>query len=234
MKIHNSEKRLQKFWGKVDEKHIRLIEEWVTGNHILDMGAGYGATTGYLSKKKDIHCVAMDCDPEMADKAKNIFPGINYVQANAEHLPFEAKTFDTIILRDALHHFLAEADIEKVKGEIARVAKDQSRVIFFDPNVNWVLKSLRWLSNHKDEECHFEQALGIMQSMGFTIIHKGFSTIFSLPLSGGYVGINFVPNNKWIQNGILKTERFLERKINSFHVQRNLFWRYIIVGEKRA
>lgn len=234
MKIHNNEKRLQKFWGKVDEKHVKLIGEWVLGNNVLDMGAGYGTTTNFLSKKTKMNCIAIDYDKETVEKAKSIFPGINYIQANAEELPFTDKTFDTVILRDALHHFIGEANPEKIKTEIIRITKDTSRVIFFDPNINFILKSMRWLACHKDEECNYIQALTFMQSLGFTIVYKDFNTIFSLPLSGGYVGFNFVPNIKPLHSVILKSERFLEKNITSSFIKRHFYWRYLIVGEKNS
>jgi demethylmenaquinone methyltransferase/2-methoxy-6-polyprenyl-1,4-benzoquinol methylase len=233
MKINNNEKRLLKFWGKVDEKHIKIIEEWVLGNNVLDMGAGYGTTTRHISKKPSINCIAIDYDKETVEKAKSIFPDINYIQANAEELPFSDKIFDTIILRDALHHFIGEANTEKIKNEIKRVTKDKSRVIFFDPNINFVLKTMRWIARHKDEECNYNDALAFMKSLGFNIIYNNFNTIFSLPLSGGYVGFNFVPNLRSLQNGLLETESYLEKKITSDFIKRHFFWRYVIVGEKQ-
>jgi hypothetical protein len=93
---------------------------------------------------------------------------------------------------------------------------------------------MRWLAQHKDEVCNCNEALVFMKSLGFNVIHKNFNTIFSLPLSGGYVGFNFVPNIISLQNGLLKTENFLEKKINSDFIKRHFFWRYVIVGEKQV
>ena len=87
------------------------------------------------------------------------------------------------------------------------------------------------VSKHKDEECTYEEAIKKMKELNLEIIHKSFNTVYSLPLSGGYVGINFIPQLKFLQNIILYTEEILEKLIqNSFG--RRIAWRYIIVGKK--
>ena len=147
-------------------------------------------------------------------------------------MPFENNYFDVIILRDSLHHFYGESNVEKVKSEISRIAKPISRIIFFDPNINFVLKTMRKISFHDDEECDFETATEIIKSLDFKIIHSGFNTIYSLPLSGGYVGISFVPNINFVQSVILFTEKVFEKVINKIHLGRYFCWRYILVGER--
>ena len=53
-----------------------------------------------------------------------------------------------------------------------------------------------------------------------------------LLISGGYVGINFIPNIKYIQNIVLHTENYIEKLINKVALGRQLCWRYLIVGQK--
>ena len=231
MKINDPSKRLNKFWGKVDRKHIESIAQFVEGKKILDLGAGYGTTTNFLADR-GYDVTAIDLDEESIKIAKTINPKINYRKLNVEQLPFDDLSFDTLILRDAIHHFLGEADITKVKKEMNRVLKPGGRLIFFDPNINFIIKILRRLSNHKDEECRFEEGLGIMDEMGYHIIHKSFNTVYSLPLSGGYVGLNLIPDIKWVQSFILKSETNIEKLIQN-KIGRQIAWRYLIVGEKK-
>lgn len=231
MKIDNPEKRLKQFWGRVDHKHIAIFSGFLTGNNILDMGCGLGTTTNYITNLK-YNCFGIDYDPQVVEYCKKTYPQCKFQIANAEELPFEDNYFDTIILRDALHHFYGEANFDKVKAEILRVSKKNARILFFDPNVNFLLKTMRKISFHKDEECNYETAARIMEDMGCKIIHRSFNTVYSLPLSGGYVGINFIPNSKPIQNIVLRSERFFERLINKLGLGRQLCWRYLIVGQK--
>ncbi len=195
------------------------------------MGCGLGATTNYVSKM-GYSCFGCDYDPGTIEYCKKTYPHCNFLIANAEQLPFEDGYFDTIILRDALHHFYGEANFDKVKDEILRVSKSNARLIFFDPNVNFILKAMRRISSHNDEECNFETDTAIMNQLRFEIVHQRFNTVYSLALSGGYVGINFVPNIRFVQNMILITESYLEKLINKIGLGRQLCWRYLIVGQK--
>jgi ubiquinone/menaquinone biosynthesis C-methylase UbiE len=230
MKINNPEKRLKKFWGLVDKKHIELIAEFIQGHNVLDMGCGLGTTTQFISHK-GFECIGIDYNSETIAYCKKTYPECNFLVADAEQLPFEDKKFDTIILRDALHHFYKEANFDKVKKEILRVGKEHARIIFFDPNINFILKIMRKISFHQDEECDFETAKEIMKELNGKIIHQSFNTVYSLPLSGGYVGLNFTPDISFIQNNILRSELFFERLFNKTGLGRQLCWRYLIAGQ---
>lgn len=232
MKIKNPEKRLTQFWGKVDQKHIHSFEPFITGNRILDMGCGYG-TTSFTLTQSGLTCIGIDNDQTAIDYCKLNYPQVNFQFATAEQLPFEDDYFDCIVLRDALHHFYREADFEKVKSEILRVSNSNALIIFFDPNVNFLLKILRRLSFHNDAECTYKDALQITRDLNLTVIHTSFNTVFSLPLSGGYVGINFTPNIQWVQHALLKIERSLEYLLNKSKLDRYVCWRYLIVGWKK-
>lgn len=231
MHIENASKRLQKFWGRVDAKHVNLICKQVDGKEVLDMGSGYGTTNAGLTRA-GFKCTGIDFDNEAIGRAKGLFPECTFLYANAEKLPFADKTFDVVVLRDALHHFYQEADFEKVKQEILRVSKDKSTLIFFDPNVNFLLKTMRKLSSHKDAECNYEAAIQIMNGLNYKVTYAGFNTLYSLPLSGGYVGFNFVPNIKLLHSFILGSENFFEKIINTVGLGRYLAWRYLVVGKR--
>jgi len=231
MHIENASKRLQKFWGKVDAKHVSLICKQIDGKEVLDMGSGYGTTTAGLTRA-GFKCTGIDFDNETVEQAKKMFPECTFLPANAEALPFADKTFDVVILRDALHHFFQEADFEKVKHEILRVSKDKSTLIFFDPNVNFLLKVMRKLSSHKDAECNYESAVQIMKELNYQVTYTSFNTLYSLPLSGGYVGLNFVPNIKLLHSIVIGSENFFERLVNAIGLGRYLSWRYLVVGKR--
>ena len=230
MRIKEPHKRLQRFWGKVDRKHIDVIQRFLRGPKLLDIGSGYGTTTAQLTAA-GFDCVGVDYDQQSIQFARMQFPNCKYRQANAEDLPFDDGTFDTIVLRDALHHLYGEANFAKVKSEIVRVAKPRSRIIFFDPNVNSMLRLMRLLSAHRDEECQYETARNIMRELGYSVIHSSFNTVYSLPLSGGYVGIDFTPNLDLIHSCILESEKLAETAIRKLGLERFLCWRYLIVGD---
>ena len=231
MRIDHPEKRLQQFWGEVDKKHIASFSGFLIGKNVLDMGCGLGTTTAQITKL-GFNCFGIDYEPAAIEYCKKTFPHCRFQTANAEQLPFTDGYFDTVVLRDALHHFYGEADFHKIRKEISRVSKPNARIIFFDPNVNFMLRTMRKIAFHKDAECDYSIARKVMLEMNFRIIHSTFNTVYSLPLSGGYVGINFIPNIKFIQNFVLRTELFFERILNGLGLGRQLCWRYLLVGQK--
>jgi len=231
VKVNSPQKRLDSFWGEVDKKHARIIQQLMKGKRALDVGCGYGSTVAEISRGR-VDCVGIDTDEMSIRVAKERFPLLNYLVCGAESLPFEDGYFDVIILRDALHHVFRESDFERVMKEIARVSKSDAQIIFFDPNVNFLLRAMRRISFHRDAECDYETAVKILGVYNYKIVHSSFNTIFSLPLSGGYVGVNFVPNSKVIYAVLLYTEGILERVITWMGIGRYLCLRYVLVGTK--
>jgi SAM-dependent methyltransferase len=231
MKVKNPEKRLRKFLGKVDKKFIDLIKENIVGDIVLDVGCGMGTTTGEITKNAAIKCIGIDYDSDSLAVAKALNPNGTYLNENCEKLSFKDNYFDTIILRDVLHHLKGEADFNLVRKELIRVAKPNARLIILDPNVNFILKTARKIAFHKDEECTFEDAIKIVETMNGDIRHSSFNTVISIPLSGGYVGVPLVPNILFIQNFVMFFESILEKIVNKLNLGRILCWRYFIIAD---
>lgn len=235
MKIENPYIRLQQFWGAVDNKHIGSITKYLVGNEILDVGCGMGSTTYKLQQQygETKNILGIDYEAEEIEKAKKLFPDCDFSVANCESLPFENERFDSIILRDSLHHLYEESDFEKVKLELLRVLKPNGLIITLDPNVSWWMRFLRKISKHEDAECSYDTAMDIFKNqMQMQIEKVDFHTIFSLPLSGGYVGVNFIPNWKFLWTLLLKFESLLEFFIKFLGLGKHCTWRYLIVAKK--
>ena len=205
---------------------------FIKPKRVLDLGSGMGSTSEKIRIKGNFDVVGVDFEASEVAIAKNLYPDIDFFVANAENLPFESESFDTIVLKDSLHHFYEEAEFKKVSSEMFRVLKPGGRIVFFDPNVNFIIKFLRTKANHIDAECNFESALEIMKKMKLKIVHRSFNTIFSLPLSGGYVYKNYVPHNKFLYKFLITLEQLIEFPVNWFGLGRFICWRYLIVGQK--
>ncbi len=232
MKIANPEKRLRCFWGEVDNKHIKSMIPFVKGKNVLDVGCGYGSTTRLVSDTLHANCIGIDDSVEAIDAARSLFPGASFKVANCRELPFEDGYCDTIILRDTLHHLFEDPDYGRIKEELARVSHSGTVLIILDPNVNMLLRMLRFLSSHDDAVCTFDSALKFIEDLGFELQHGDFHTIYSLPISGGYVGLNFVPNWTWLYRVILGSERFSERIAKMLGLHKALCIRYLLVARK--
>jgi len=100
---------------------------------LLDLGCGPGIVTAAVAP--DVReVVAYDLTPEMLDQAKKRCQeaGLKNVQfelGSAEHLPFEKETFDCVVTRLTIHHFI---DPRPVMNEVARVTRKGGRVVVAD------------------------------------------------------------------------------------------------------
>lgn len=234
MKIMNPEKRLGEFWGRVDEKQVSSMMGFMRSGTVLDVGCGYGSTTAYLNRHVGgIRCVGLDLEHGDVRMAKRLFPANEYICASAEQLPFRNGSVDAIVVRDAIHHLTQEADWPAVQRELSRVARPGTLLILYDPNINTIIRTMRRLAFHRDPECNYESAMAIVNGMGLEIVTTSFNTLFSLPLSGGYVGINLIPNQPWLWRMILWSEAILEQWVNQAGIGRHLCWRYLIVAQWR-
>jgi ubiquinone/menaquinone biosynthesis C-methylase UbiE len=231
MKIKNPEKRLKQFWGKVDQKHIKSFFPFIKGPEILDVGCGNGSTTHHIATNSSWKCTGIDYEEEAITGVRKLFPLCNFLKADGENLPFENQRFNTIILRDMLHHLYKEADFKKVSSELNRVAAPNATLIIVDPNVIFILKLMHKILKHHDPECSYKDACIIMQKLGYHITQNKFNTLFSLPLSGGYIGINFVPNISVLHSLLLFTEKVSEVILKALGLGRFFCLRYLVVGE---
>ena len=100
---------------------------------LLDLGCGPGIVTAAMAPHVR-EVVAYDLTPEMLDQAKKRCQeaGLKNVQfevGSAEHLPFEKETFDCVVTRLTIHHFL---DPRRVMNEVVRVIREGGRVVIAD------------------------------------------------------------------------------------------------------
>jgi SAM-dependent methyltransferase len=117
-------------WRRVQDRRLSLIRQHVAleGRRILDVGCGIGM---YVEKFRrfshDVHGV--DVDPEKVAQASCTLPNIS--EAPAEALPFEADTFDVIMLHEVIEHV---DDDRRTIEEAVRCLKPGGQVIIFAPN----------------------------------------------------------------------------------------------------
>jgi SAM-dependent methyltransferase len=96
------------------------------GNHVLEIGSGPGHVADTLVQAGAI-VTGVDFSPEMVEVAQGKYPEITFRQADAEQLPFEANSFNSVVANFVVHHL---ARPEVVFREVNRVLKPGGRFAF--------------------------------------------------------------------------------------------------------
>jgi SAM-dependent methyltransferase len=96
------------------------------GSQVLELGSGPGHVADLLVQAGAI-VTGVDFSPKMVEVAQSKYPEITFRQADAEQLPFEAGSFDSVVANFVVHH-LARPEI--VFREVNRVLKPGGRFAF--------------------------------------------------------------------------------------------------------
>jgi SAM-dependent methyltransferase len=232
MRVASPERRLQGFWGRVDARHNALVRARIASGPVLDLGCGFGTLTRAVTRDDGMTCVGADNDPSALATARRLCRDCRFELCDASALPFDDASFGTIVMRDSLHHLVNASNWPGIAGELLRVLQPRGRVVVLDPNVTAIVRLARLVVRHEDEACSGEQARATMEALGLRVSELTFNTLFSLPLSGGYVGVPLVPRIAGLQRLLLWIEERLERVLARTRVLRRLAWRYLLVADR--
>jgi SAM-dependent methyltransferase len=228
MKIADPQERLTTAWGGIDRQHNELIAARLAGKRVLDVGCGYGSLVGYLDAH-GFQAEGIDFDAASVEAARKMFPAAAVHLENAETLArYPVASFDSIILKDALHHLVCEGDFRAACGTFRRLLVPGGRLVVLDPNPMWILSLARRVAAHDDVSVDPQRALSVLRENGFEIRGLAYYEVLGLPLSGGYVGVRLVPNWAPVNAGVAGLNRLASWLVNAFRLGPQLCWRYII------
>jgi ubiquinone/menaquinone biosynthesis C-methylase UbiE len=132
-----------------DAASRKLISSFVqlsglqSGARVADLGCGSGIFTSLLSER-GYDVVGLDISPKLLQLARAKYPKIEFLEGDVEALPFQAESFDGVLLGGVLHHF---PDPRRCAAETYRVLKPGGRFVAFDPNRR---NPFMWLYRDKD------------------------------------------------------------------------------------
>lgn len=222
-------KRLDGFYGRVDAQLNSSIAKWVSGESVLDVGCGFGPLTEFL-RTKGLTATGVDLLAECVDEGNKRYPEADLRVAKSEDLEFPDKSFDTVVLKDVIHHVYEEDDVAAFLAGVRRVAR--RRIVILDPNPMFFLLLARKIIGHVDPVCGPKDAIRVVTEAGFKVVHLGYSELFAFPLSGGYVGPVLMPERpRWIGSVILRLDRGLMKIACALGLDRFVGWRYLLVAE---
>jgi ubiquinone/menaquinone biosynthesis C-methylase UbiE len=109
-------------WATLTTRFISLLVNAIrigAGMKVLDVACGPGYVANAAAEKGAI-ATGLDFSPEMIRQARMNFPGINFVEGNAQSLPFEENSFDAVLMNFGLLHLPSP---ETAMKEACRVLK---------------------------------------------------------------------------------------------------------------
>jgi len=230
MEVANKESRLKRFYGDVAKDQNKDIIRFISGRHVLDVGCGYGSLIHQInSDMKDMEAVGIDIDPESIRLAKELY-GIDVKPVSVYKMDFPDNHFDTVILREAIHHFDTEESLRTALSQIRRVCRKE--LIIFDPNPNFIVKLSRKMIGHIDPEAPVDKVLKTLKENGFDVKICMWRDIIAFPLSGGFVGRELIPNIGFVKDAVLRLDKIINMIMRTINLQRHVCWRYIIYAQK--
>lgn len=221
--------RLDRFYGQVDKKINSSIDSCVVGSSVLDIGCGFGSLTEHM-RLNGRTAVGIDLLEDCVNEGKRRFPLADLRVALSEDLDFPDKSFDTVVLKDVIHHVYEEDDISEFLKGIKRIVK--KRLVILDPNPMSLLLLARKIIGHIDPVCSPTDAIRVLEAEGFKVTKIEYSDILAFPLSGGYVGPVFVPSSpKFIGSLVLFIDKTILNFAKILKLEKHISWRYLLVAE---
>lgn len=114
----------------VSEREAELVRQAFLplGKRVLDLGCGEGATLYHLGAPEG--AVGVDLFEDKLAFARLRLPACRFVAGSVEALPFEAASFDHVLVRDVVHHLDEPA---RLVDECRRVLVPGGRIDVLEP-----------------------------------------------------------------------------------------------------
>lgn len=108
------------------------------GDHVLEVGAGYGAATGHLLKLAP-RVTSLEYDPRLLEKlkAKHQCAELTALCGDAATLPFADQSFSSAVAILVLHHLKSRELQDRALAEIHRVLRPGGSFFAFEINDGW-------------------------------------------------------------------------------------------------
>jgi SAM-dependent methyltransferase len=172
-------------WTKLRLRAIYDLVEPQPGDRIIDLGCAAGAITHFLSGF-GAATAGLDSAPLAIERARSLFPNLEFIVADAAHMPFEDHTFDKAIAADFTEH-LDNVTFREVLEDVRRVLLPGGTLSIYTPNPQHLIERLKARDLVLAENpTHIglrdaEQLKQMLAAAGYAIERDGWVTSF-LPL----------------------------------------------------
>ncbi len=109
------------------------------GDHLLELGAGFGAATGEWQKRV-ARVTSLEYSGHSMKRLAEHWPGGNggAVRGDAAALPFPDGTFSSVVAILMLHHLLTRRAQDRAFAEVRRVLRPGGVFLAFDMADSWI------------------------------------------------------------------------------------------------
>lgn len=108
----------------------------LTGKRMLEVSCGHGGGASWITRNlRPAHYTGLDLNPTGIAfcRRRHRVPGLDFVQGDAQNLPFADHTFDAVINVEASHCY---PDFPRFLAEVARVLKPGGHFLYTDFRFN--------------------------------------------------------------------------------------------------
>jgi SAM-dependent methyltransferase len=130
----------------------RFLLPWVLsgarlGDHVLEIGAGYGAATGHLLKLAP-RVTSLEYDPHLLRKLKanHHCAELTAFCGDAAALPFAEQFFSSAVAILVLHHLKSRELQDRALAEVHRVLRPGGSFFAFEINDGWIHRAAHFKS----------------------------------------------------------------------------------------
>lgn len=191
----------------------------------LEIGCGEGGNLARLASRG--RCVGVDLFFPKVAFARLAVPGPAYASADGVALPFRDRCFESVFIRDVLHHV---ADPRAVVREAARVLVPDGQLLLIEPNGrNPIVRLQAMLVAAERESRRFHTAFVRDLLEGFEIVDV--ATAHPLPLRRLLFhyrwGLPRLAEIGWTRSAITRLELFLSRFVPA------AYWEHVVATAQR-
>jgi SAM-dependent methyltransferase len=128
-------------WTELRLEAVEALVDPHPGERVLDLGCAAGAVSHFLS---ELGCatVGVDAEPGALEKARELFPGLQFQLANVARLPFEDAAFDKAVAADVVEH-LDDETFRAMLRETRRVLRPGGTLSIYTPNPKHPIERLK-------------------------------------------------------------------------------------------
>jgi len=104
----------------------------LSGKRVLEVSCGHGGGASYLTRTlRPASYTALDLNPVAVDscRRRHKLPGLEFLQGNAQELPFADQSFDAVINVEASHCY---PQFRRFLAEVARVLRPGGHLLYAD------------------------------------------------------------------------------------------------------